>query len=104
MMLVYIGIPHFCDWKPGRFRTTSLRRKSNKFRYEINPFSNLYLHKDHPLLLTNFTELANALTINPLQDQLPTTMTYHLPLHLKQRNKTTHHSSAIWLNRLIIAC
>jgi len=25
----------FCDWKPGRFRTTSLRRKSNKFRYEI---------------------------------------------------------------------
>jgi len=34
MMLVYIGIP-------GRFRTTSLRRKSNKFRYEINPFNNL---------------------------------------------------------------
>jgi len=35
LMLVYIGIPYFCDWKPGRFRTTSFRRKSNKFRYEI---------------------------------------------------------------------
>jgi len=35
MMLVYIGIPYFCDWKPGRSRTTSFRKKSNKFRYEI---------------------------------------------------------------------
>jgi len=25
----------FCDWKPRRFRTTSLRRKSSKFRYKI---------------------------------------------------------------------
>jgi len=31
-MPVYTGIQYFCDWKPGRFRTTSLRRKSNKFR------------------------------------------------------------------------
>jgi len=29
------------------------------------------LQKEHPLLLANFTELANALTINPLLDQLP---------------------------------
>jgi len=29
------SISYFCDWKPGRFRTTSHRRKSNKFRYEI---------------------------------------------------------------------
>jgi len=56
------------------------------------------LQKEHPLLL------ANALTINPLLDHLPTTMMYQLPLHLKQRNKITHHSSASWLNRLIIAC
>jgi len=35
MMLVNIGIPYFCDWKPRCFRTTSLRRKSNKFRYKI---------------------------------------------------------------------
>jgi len=33
MMLVYIDIPYFCNWKPERFRTTSLERKSNKFRY-----------------------------------------------------------------------
>jgi len=52
------------------------------------------LQKEHPLLLANFTELANALTINPLLDQLPTTMTYQLPLHLKQRNKVTHDSWA----------
>ena len=41
MMLVYIDIAYFCDWKPGRFRTTSLRKKSNKFRYETHPFNNL---------------------------------------------------------------
>jgi len=52
------------------------------------------LQKENPLLLANFTELANALTINPLLDQLPTTMTYQLTLHVKQRNKITHHSSA----------
>jgi len=23
---VWLGIPYFCDWKPGRFRTTSLIR------------------------------------------------------------------------------
>jgi len=62
------------------------------------------LQKEYPLLLANFTELANALTINPLLDQLPTTMTYQLLLHLKQRSKITHHTSASWLNRLIIAC
>jgi len=62
------------------------------------------LQKLHPLLLANFTELANALTINPLPDQLPITMTYQLPLHLNQQNKITHHSSASWLNRLIIVC
>jgi len=62
------------------------------------------LQKEHSLLLANVTELSNALTINPLLDQLPTTMTYQLPLHLKQRNKITHHSSASWLNRLIIVC
>jgi len=61
------------------------------------------LQKEHPLLLANFTKLANALTVNPLLNQLPTTMTYQLPLHLKQRNKTTHHSLASWY-RLIIAC
>jgi len=22
----FLGIPYFCDWKPGRFRTTSLIR------------------------------------------------------------------------------
>jgi len=43
------------------------------------------LQKEHPLLLASFTELANAPTINPLLDQLPTTMTYQLPLHPKQR-------------------
>jgi len=42
------------------------------------------LQKEHPLLLANFTELANVLTINPLLGQLPTTMTYQLPLDLKQ--------------------
>jgi len=42
------------------------------------------LQKEHPLQLAKFTELANALTINPLLDQLPTTMTYQLPLHIKQ--------------------
>jgi len=62
------------------------------------------LQKEHPLLLASFTQLANAPTINPLLDQLPTTMTYQLPSHLKQRNKIAHHSSASWLNRLIIAC
>jgi len=62
------------------------------------------LQKEHPHLLANFTELANALTINPLLDQSPTTMTYQLPLHLKQRSKIAHHSSASWLNRLIVAC
>jgi len=62
------------------------------------------LQKEQPLLLANFTELANALTIKPSLDQLPTTMVYQLPLHLKQRNNSTHHSSASWLNRLIIAC
>jgi len=62
------------------------------------------LQKEHPLLLANITELANALTINPLLDQLPTAMTYQLPLHLKQRNEITHLSSASWLNRPIIAC
>jgi len=46
--------------------------------------------KNTPPTIANFTELANAPTINPLLDQLPTTMTYH--------------SSARWLNRLIIAC
>jgi len=61
------------------------------------------LQKEHPLL-ANFTELANALTINPILDQLPITMTYQLPLHQKQRNKIMHHSSASWLSRLIIAC
>jgi len=50
------------------------------------------LHEEHPLLLANFTEITNALTINPLLDQLPTTLTYQLPTHLKQRNKITHHS------------
>jgi len=49
-MLMYIDAPYFCDWKPGRFTTTSLRRKSNKFRYEINPFNNVQLQKEHPLL------------------------------------------------------
>jgi len=63
-----------------------------------------YNCKKDPLLLANFTELANVLTINPLLDQLTTAMTYQLPLHLKQRNKITHHSSARCLNRLIIAC
>jgi len=62
------------------------------------------LKKEYPLLLDNFTELANALTINPLLGQLPTTITYQLPLHLKQRNKITQHTSACWLNRLITAC
>jgi len=62
------------------------------------------LQKEYPLLLDNFTELASALTINPLLDQLPTTTTYQLPLHLKQRNKITQHTSASWLNRLITAC
>jgi len=62
------------------------------------------LQNEHPLLLASFTELANAPTINPLVDQLPTTMTYQLPLHLKQRNTIAHHSSASWLNRLSIAC
>jgi len=62
------------------------------------------LQQEHPRFLANVTELANALTINSLLDQLPTTMTYQLPLHLKQRNKITHHSSANSLNRLIIAC
>jgi len=62
------------------------------------------LYEEHPLLLANFTELANTLTINPLLDQLPTTKTYQLPSHLKERNKITHHFSASWLNRLIIAC
>jgi len=62
------------------------------------------LQKEHPLLLANFTELANALTINPLLDQLFTTMTYQLPSHLKQRNKITHHSSANWLKTPMIAC
>jgi len=61
------------------------------------------LQKEHPLLPANFTELANPLTINPLLDQLPTTMTYQLPLHLKQWKKVTHQSSASW-HRLIIAC
>jgi len=37
------------------------------------------LQKEHPLLLANFTELDNVLTINPLLDQLPITMTYQLP-------------------------
>jgi len=46
------------------------------------------LQNEHPLQLANFTELDNALTINPILDKLPTTMTYQLPLHLKQRNKT----------------
>jgi len=36
------------------------------------------LQKEHLLLLANFTEPANALTINPALDQLPTTMTYQL--------------------------
>jgi len=31
-------------------------------------------------------------------------MTYQLPLHLKQRNKITQHSSVSSLNTLIIAC
>jgi len=61
------------------------------------------LQREHPLLLANFTELANALTINSLRGQLPNTMMYQLPFHLKQRNKITHHSSASWLNSLIIA-
>jgi len=104
MVLVYIGIPYFCDWKPGRFRTTSLRRKWNKFWYQINPFNNLQLQNEHHVLLANFIELANALTINPLLDQLSATMTYQLPLHLKQRNKITQDSSASCLGRLIIAC
>jgi len=62
------------------------------------------LQKEHPLLLATITELANAITINPLLDQLPTTMTCQLPLHLKQRNKITHHSSVCWSNRPIIGC
>jgi len=44
----------------------------------MNPFNSLLLQKEHPLLLANFTELAITLTINPLLDQLPTTMTYRL--------------------------
>jgi len=41
------------------------------------------LHKEHPLLLASFTEQANALTFNPLLDQLPTTLTYQLQyLHI----------------------
>jgi len=31
------------------------------------------LQKEHPLLLANFFELATALTVNPLLDQLPIT-------------------------------
>jgi len=62
------------------------------------------LQKEHPLLLATIAELANALTINPLLVQLPTTMACQLPLHLKQRNKFTYHSSVSWLNKLIIAC
>jgi len=53
------------------------------------------LQKEHPLQLANFTELANALTINPILDKLPTTMTYQLPLHFKQRNK-------IWRSPIIL--
>jgi len=32
MELVRVEMYLFCDWKPVRFRTTSLRRKSNKLR------------------------------------------------------------------------
>jgi len=46
------------------------------------------LQKEHPLLLVNFTELASALTINPLLDQLPTKTTFQLPLHLKQKTRS----------------
>jgi len=53
------------------------------------------LQKEHPLLLANFTKLANALTINPLLEQL---QTYQLPLHLKQGNKImTNHSMLIFM-------
>jgi len=46
------------------------------------------LQKEHPILLANFTELANALTINPLLNQLATTMTYQLGYLYIWKNET----------------
>jgi len=56
------------------------------------------LQKEHPLLLANFTQLANALTINPLLNQLPTTMTYQLGYHYIWNNETR---SRIILSKLV---
>jgi len=55
------------------------------------------LQKEHHLLLANFTKLANALTINPLLDQLPTTLTYQLPFV----SETTKQDHTAFFSKLV---